>query len=163
MFFLQMILNMKIVSLKLFTILLLVFIAGCMSTDKKSMKWKSAMHSICVKDNQKVMVPDFLNTIETVFENKGIKTIIVDGDFPDSCKYTLHYTLLQGWDINTYLSYAEFKIYKDDVLIAYTIYKEPVGRRANKWDSTRNQLTPVLLRLLAIKNYSERSMRRVRY
>jgi len=103
---------------------------------------------ICIKDNPRVIVDDFVSVIEDKFMEHGISSEVFEGRPPDNCIYVLTYTARQSWDIATFLKYAEIKIRKNRKIIGSAIYKHGGGLALNKWHSTKDKMGPVIDKLL---------------
>jgi hypothetical protein len=106
---------------------------------------------LCIKDNPKVMVVDFVSVMEDVFRDHGISSELFYGDPPAHCEYVLTYTARRSWDFVPYLSYAELKIRKGREFVASARYKHNGGSMSwapNKWDGTRTKMEPVINEML---------------
>ena len=106
---------------------------------------------VCIKDNPKVMVVDFVSVMEDVFRDHGISSELFYGDPPAHCEYVLTYTARRSWDFVPYLSYAELKIRKGREFVASARYKHNGGSMSwapNKWNGTRTKMEPVINEML---------------
>ena len=140
---------MKYVFLAVITIFLLV---GC--TTVKIKNDKLAEHSklsfICIEDNPKVIVSDFVSVVETRFAHYGIATKSYQkSSLPAFCDYILTYTARQSWDITTFMKYAELHIKYKGNEIGKAVYRHAGGLALNKWDPTEKKLNPVIDELLS--------------
>lgn len=136
---------------KVVSILILVFIAGCTSVTVKPVDSSHKLSHVCIENNPKVIVKDFVSTVENVFHENGITTEIYTGAIPSKCKYRLTYTALRSWDFTPYLSHAELRLYEDNESIGYAEYHLNLkgGLTLNKWASVKSKMTPVVNKLLA--------------
>ena len=93
---------------------LFLFITGCTQIDvRKIDSLQYAIKHVCIKENPKVNVNDFISVMENKFYEYGITSEIYAGrTAPTSCNYTVKYTAKQSWDITKYIGYAEINIYK---------------------------------------------------
>ena len=58
------------------------------------------INNVCIQENPKVWVGDFLPVLKDGFARHGIATNIYSGTVkPAGCEYVLSYTALQSWDI----------------------------------------------------------------
>ena len=140
----------------LFCFVLVLGITGCTAVDVKPVDTSHSLDRVCIEDNPKVIVADFVSTVEDVFHAHGITTEIYTADMPDSCKFKLTYTALRSWDLAPYLSHAELRLFKVRELknqerIGYAEYHLVGGGgfALNKWASVKSKMTPVVNQLLA--------------
>ena len=109
---------------------------------------KHQIASVCIKENSKVQVVDFLAVVQEEFLNHGIETDVYTGDLPENCQYRLNYTARRSWDIVTFLSYAELRLMYGTTTIGVANYRHSGGFALNKWASTKSKMTPVIDKLL---------------
>lgn len=108
---------------------------------------------VCIKQNPKVIVPDFIEILQEGFARHGIKTQLYS-DIPESCEYSLTYTATQKWDFKLFMSDAHLALYKGPRLIASADRDAPSGVfggggiNPSKWDSTRSKLDPMIDEIL---------------
>ncbi|MCP4669167.1 MAG: hypothetical protein GY849_22760 [Deltaproteobacteria bacterium] len=96
---------------------------------------------ICIKENPRVRVGDFLHAMENGFDSHGIVTEIHDGPLPATCKYSATYTALQAWDFTLYLKYAEIRLKHGRDTIGFASYRQRGGSASlalNKWKNTES-------------------------
>jgi hypothetical protein len=106
---------------------------------------------LCIEQDPKVLVADFLYVVEEGFERHGISTELVQADsIPDDCDYLLRYTAFQKWDLSAYLSHAELRLTKGRAKIASAEYHLPRGGGLSmkKFQGTRAKMDPVIDELL---------------
>jgi hypothetical protein len=110
---------------------------------------KYPMQLVCIEENSKVLVSDFISVLESGFQRHNITTTIYRDKVPERCEYTLWYTAFRGWDLAPFLEHAELRLRKGDNTIASATYHHSGGLGLNKWASTENKLNPVIDELLA--------------
>ncbi len=137
--------------MKIITLALLTLAAGCTSIDVRQVPAAHKINHVCIKNNPKVTVTDFVQVVEDVFNNHSITTEIYNGNTPEHCQYNLSYTALRSWDLSTYLSHAELRLYKGVQRIGYAEYHliGKGGLALNKWASVKSKMTPVINKLLS--------------
>ena len=130
-----------------------VLVNGCTSVQVTALDPALNVELICIENNPAVMIADFLGVLEDGIARNGKKTRVFHGTKPQYCEYVLRYTALQSWDITTYLSHAELRIYKDDTQVASAVYrlKGKGGLDMSKWQSTKIKMDPVIDGLLSKK------------
>lgn len=120
-------------------------------TTVKVQKVDTAAHpleQVCIVENPKVAVADFLQVLEDGFQRHGIQTSVHRGQIPESCEYTLTYTATRGWDFKPFLNMAELRLRKGKTNVASASYRHGGGLALNKWASTQEKLDPVIDQLL---------------
>jgi hypothetical protein len=128
-----------------------VLMQACTAIHIEPVDPSSRVTHVCIENNPKVVVPDFLDVIRDGFDRHGISTEVYSGAAPDSCEFTLTYTARQSWDFTSYLSQAELRMWKGGRRVAYAEYhlRGKGGYSMKKWQSTAAKMEPVLDRLLA--------------
>jgi len=136
---------------KLALLSVIILFAGCSAIDVKQVDSSHNIDHVCIEDNPKVIVADFVSTVEDVFHDHGITTEVYSGNMPDNCAFKLTYTALRSWDFSPYLSHAELRLFKGRERIGYAEYhlKGKGGFALNKWASVESKMTPVVNQLLA--------------
>lgn len=131
--------------------LVAIVLAGCTAIDVKQVDSSHRIDHVCIENNPKVIVADFVSTVEDVFHNHSITTEVYSGTMPDHCQYKLTYTALRSWDFTPYLSHAELRLFKGRERIGYAEYhlRAGGGLAPNKWASVKSKMTPVVKQLLA--------------
>lgn len=126
-------------------------LSGCTSVDVRPVDRSYNLTHVCIEDNPKVIVSDFVSTIEDVFENHLITTEIYSGSKPERCEFRLTYTARRSWDMAPYLSHAEVRLYRGHKRIGYAEYhlNGKGGLSLVKWASVESKMTPVIDELLA--------------
>ena len=127
-------------------------LAGCTSVEVRSVD--AGPHSIdhvCIKENPRVKMADFIYTMEDIFSEHGISSEVFDGTPPNDCEYVVTYTTRQSWDVVPNLSYAEVKIREDRQTVASAKYQHNGGSMSlspMKWAETRDKMQPVIDEML---------------
>ena len=127
-------------------------LAGCTSAEVRSAD--AGPHSIdhvCIKENPRVKVADFVYIMEDIFSEHGISSEVFDGTPPNNCEYVVTYTTRRSWDVVPYLSYAEVKIRKDRRTVASAKYQHNGGSMSlspMRWAGARDKMQPVIDEML---------------
>lgn len=125
-----------------------IFIVGCTSIDVRPISHSHNLMHVCIEDNPKVIVRDFVAAIEYHLERYAITSELFQNRAPTHCEFILQYTARQSWDFATYLSYAELRLQKRNVRVGYAQYKHHGGLSMLKWQGSRTKLKPVIEQLL---------------
>lgn len=127
-----------------------LILTGCTAVDVRPVDKSIALKNVCIKENPKVKVTDFLHVVREGFDRHGIATEMFSGSIPNECEYILTYTALRSWDITPYLSHAELWLEKNGKQIAYAQYhlKGKGGLSLTKWKGTKAKMDPVIDNLL---------------
>lgn len=132
------------------TVALAVLLSACTSVRVSSVDPRyKPIRRVCIERNPKVMVEDFVWVVEDGFRRHGIATAVHDSPVPSDCEYVLTYTALRGWDMATFLKYAELRLRNGEQTIGSATYQHRGGFGLNKWASTESKMTPVIDELLA--------------
>src|SRR5262245_12981080 len=74
-------------------------LAACTSTRVSAVDPRyKPMPRVCIENNPRVMVNDFVPVLEDGFRRHGIATDLYTPPLPADCRYVLTYTALRGWD-----------------------------------------------------------------
>ncbi len=103
---------------------------------------------VCIENNPKVIVDDFVPIVESGFKRHGISTVLQQPPVPATCEVVLTYTARRGWDGVPYLKYAELQLSEGGRVIGSATYRHGGGFGLNKWASTQSKMTPVIDALL---------------
>ncbi|MFC1815550.1 Sbal_3080 family lipoprotein [Thermodesulfobacteriota bacterium] len=109
----------------------------------------SAITEVCILENPKVTIPDFLQIVQDGIERNGLRSRVYR-EIPTTCSYVLEYVAFQRWDFTLFMSEAEIKLYHQRELVGSTSYKLPTGIfgmggiNPEKWNSTKEKLDPLL-------------------
>lgn len=142
--------NMKIMVL----LFVLMLATGCTSIKVKQLEPSLQISHVCIKNNPKVIVSEFITVVRKGFDRHGITTEVFEGQKPRHCEYHLTYTALKNWDFATYMHHAELHLYRGVKSIGYAEYHltGKGGLALNKWASVESKMNPVIDKLLA--NYT---------
>jgi len=127
--------------------------SACTSVAVRPVDPSIEMNKVCILENKKVIVSDFVQVLRDGFDRHGIATEVFSGNVPSDCEYVLTYTALRSWDLAPYLSHAELRIEKGGRQIAYAEYhlKGKGGLSLTKWAGTKEKMDPVIDQLLGQK------------
>ena len=87
--------------------------AGCTSIQVKPVDAAASFRQVCIVENSKVEVSDFLDVLRDGFDRHGIASSVVNLEGAKACDVTLTYTALRTWDLAPYLSHAELRLWRD--------------------------------------------------
>ena len=126
-------------------------LCGCTAITVRPIDKSVQLKHVCIQENTKVQVSDFLTVVQAGFDRHGISTEIVSGNVPGNCEYLLTYTALRHWDVSTFLSHAELRIERAGRQVGYAEYhlKNNGGLSLNKWASTKSKMDPAVDQLLS--------------
>jgi len=135
---------------RLYLLSIVFVLAACTVTKVTPLDPSLRVRKVCIEDNPKVIVPDFLDIIRDGFSRHGIATEVYSGEMPEGCDGKLTYTALRSWDLAPFLSYAELRLYRDGAQIAYGEFhlRGKGGYALTKYKSTRAKMDPVIDELL---------------
>lgn len=132
--------------------------AACTSIEVRPVSAGLKITDVCIEQNPKVIVADFLPVVRDGFDRHGIATRLVNKPAPQECEYVLTYTAFKTWDLATYLHHAELRLYqrlnKSEKLVGSANYHLIGGGGFSllKWQSTKTKMEPVIDKLLANVN-----------
>lgn len=135
----------------IYTLLLIIFLTACTSIKVREVDSSHQISHVCIQDNPRVVVGDFISVVRKGFKRHGITTEVYHGRKPGYCEYHLNYTALKTWDIGTYMHHAELTLYRGRKDIAYAEYHlvGKGGLALNKWASVESKMNPVIDKLLS--------------
>ncbi len=127
-------------------------ICSCTSVNVQPMNSSLQPDRICIEENPKVIVDDFLSVVRNRIEYHGIDTVVFENVIPEECNYTMTYTAFKTWDISTYLHHAELRLEHHGRRVGYAEYhlNGKGGLSLMKWQSTKTKMDPVVDQLLGI-------------
>lgn len=107
------------------------------------------IQQVCIVNNPKVIIDDFLPVIQQRLQYHGIQSRVVTAPQAD-CHYNLTYSAKRSWDFTPYLSWAELKLQQGQTTLATAEYslKGKGGLSLTKWASVESKMTPVIDQLL---------------
>ena len=117
----------------------------------------NAIQQICIVNNPKVLVTDFVPVVQKRLQHHGIVSRVVEGSEASACAYQLHYSAKRSWDFTPYMSWAELKLYQNELLIANAEYKlvGKGGLSLTKWQSVETKMTPVIDQLFVKRDVKQ--------
>src|SRR2546421_5411552 len=101
---------------------ILFFCVGCASISVRPVSSELAIADVCIEENPKVVVDDFLSVVRDGFDRHGIATKVVTRPAPKECEYVLTYTALKNWDLGTYLHHAELRLERNGRIVGSAEY-----------------------------------------
>jgi len=136
---------------KIFICIAFILLSGCTSIKVKQLDPSVKVSHVCIEENPKVIIHDFLPVVQKGFERHGITTEVYKSEIPNYCEYNLTYTALKNWDMAMYMHHAELWLYRDKENIAYAEYhlNGKGGLALNKWASVDSKMDPVINKLLS--------------
>lgn len=131
---------------KLSIVAVVAFLSACTAIDVKPISGQHRITHICIRENPKVIVRDFLPAIEDILQSYLITSDVYTGRMPEECEYKMTYVAYQKWDIATYMRDAEVKVYTQGRQIGYAHYhlRGGGGFSLMKWMGSKSKMTPVM-------------------
>jgi hypothetical protein len=128
----------------------LLILAGCTSIRVQPVESAASVKHVCIQDNPKVIVSDFVPVVRDGFARHGISTEVYSGEAPAGCDLILTYTARRSWDFAPYLSHAELRLESKGQQVAYAEYhlRGKGGYSLMKWQGTKKKMDPVIDELL---------------
>lgn len=129
-----------------------LLLAGCTAVRVQPVDPSANLKHVCIEDNPKVTVPNFLQVVRDGFTRHGISTEVYSGEAPAACTAILRYTALRSWDVTTYLSHAELSLETrtgDRIASAEYHLNAKGGFSLMKWQSVKTKMDPVIDELLS--------------
>lgn len=125
-----------------------VVLTGCTSIQVEPLTVRPA--EICIEQNPKVQVSDFVSVVQRGLTERGIHSEVY-AQTPASCEYRMTYVAYRSWDFVPYLSSADLEIWDQErrlVGAAHYHLRGKGGMSMAKWQGTQTKMAPVLDRLL---------------
>lgn len=125
-------------------------LGGCTATRVTPLK--TAADQMCIQENPKVQVSDFVPVLQEGFARHGIQTQIHSKIPRADCPYVVTYTARRSWDMAPYLSTAEITILgprRQTLAKASYHLRGKGGLSLMKWQGTKSKIDPVIDELLA--------------
>lgn len=113
---------------------------------------QSAPTILCIEENPKVMVSDFLAVLQQGFARHGITTQPYATISWGQCPYVVRYTARRSWDMAPYLSSAELTVLgprRETLATAAYHLRGKGGLSLMKWQGTKSKMDPVIDELLS--------------
>jgi len=126
-------------------------LSGCTSVQVKRADPATGMRHVCIEENPRVAVPDFLTVLRDGIDRNGLSSEVYRGQRPAHCEFVLTYTALRSWDLGTYLSHAELRIERNGRQLASAQYhlRGKGGLSLTKWQGVETKMNPVIDELFA--------------
>ncbi|MDR1889886.1 MAG: Sbal_3080 family lipoprotein [Zoogloeaceae bacterium] len=130
-----------------------VLLSACTSIQVSPIDAALDVQHICIQNNSRVQVEDFVSVLEEGFARHGVTTELFSSKKPEGCEYVLTYTALRSWDLSPYLSHAELRITKNNRRVAEATYhlEGKGGLSLMKWEGTKAKMDPVIDQLFGKK------------
>jgi hypothetical protein len=124
---------------------------GCTSITVRPVESHPQMAHICIEENPKVIVEDFLPAVRDSLSRHGVSSEVFSGETPQHCEFTMAYTALRSWDFAPYLAHAELRIERGSLQVGYAEFhlRGKGGYSLFKWQGTKTKMDPVIDRLFA--------------
>lgn len=131
-------------------VLSIVVVSGCTSVNVRPVSSELDIENVCIEENPKVIVGDFISVLRSGFNRHGVSTVVVNRPAPDECEYVLTYTALQNWDLGTYMHHADLWLRRGGTMVGSAEYRlaGKGGLSLMKWQSTKTKMDPVIDELL---------------
>ena len=131
-----------------------IAICGCTSVNVRPVASNIQLHDVCIVNNPRVIVSDFVPVLRDGFSRHNIATTVVDESKAGACVVTLTYTAHLHWDMKPYLTHAELRLWRDGKQIGFAEYhlNGNGGLDLGKWRHTKTKMDPVIDQLLASQN-----------
>jgi hypothetical protein len=128
-----------------------VFMASCTAVDVKPIDPKHKISSVVIRQNPKVIVKDFLPTLQEGFRRNGISTKVVAENADTTGSYAVDYVAYQTWDLVTFMREAHVNVRKDGLNLGEANFhmRNGGGYALTKFKSVRSKMDPLLDRMLA--------------
>ena len=136
---------------RLFVVAMSMALGGCTAIEVRPVDDVTDIRQVCIVENPKVEVADFVDVLRDGFDRHGIASSVVNPDSAKACEVTLTYTALRTWDLAPYLSHAELRLWRDGRQIGAATYHLNGGGGLSlaKWQGTKAKIDPGMDRLLA--------------
>lgn len=126
-------------------------VCGCTSVTVRPVASAVQLHNVCIVNNPRVIVSDFVPVLRDGFSRHSIATTVVDQSKAASRPVTLTYTANLHWDMKPYLTHAELRLWEGGKQIGFAQYhlNGNGGLDLGKWRGTQAKMDPVIDELLA--------------
>lgn len=121
-------------------------LAACTSIIVRPLDYDSQARFICIQENPKVIVTDFLPVLREGLTRNNFSSQVFQGKPPETCDLVLTYTALRSWDFAPYLSHAELRLEMNGQEVGYGEFhlKGKGGYSMYKWQGTKTKMDPVI-------------------
>lgn len=133
----------------LFIFIVILNIFGCTSVTVKPVSPKEKITSICIENNDTVIVDGFIMVLRDAISRHNISSKVVEKNTSKDCEYVLTYDANQGWDFVLYLRQADVHLEKNGMIVGSAEYHHYGGFDFSKYASTKSKMDPVMDQLLA--------------
>ncbi len=166
-------LTFRVIKLFSAAVILGSFASGCTSVTVKPLAASYNVRRICIRENPKVIIEDFVPVIADGLRRHSIESEFIASTMdkarlqnkdigkpdqyymeltpvPDACDFNLTYTARRSWDLGTYLSTADISISDKKSVIANANYHliGKGGLSLFKWQGVKTKIDPVMDELL---------------
>ena len=126
-------------------------LTACTSIIVRPLEFTPQARSICIQENAKVIVSDFLPVLREGLSRHKIASHVFQGRPPKACELVLTYTALRSWDLAPYLSHAELRLERNGMEVGYGEFhlRGKGGYSMFKWQGTKTKMDPVIDQLFA--------------
>jgi len=133
--------------------IVLLGMSGCTSVSVRPVPAGQTIKSVCIRENPKVAVSDFVDTLVAGFARHGINAKVITATADAKDEFVVTYGAYRKWDMAPYLVDATIRIEKNGEIVASAEYhlKGGGGLSLAKWNSTKSKIDPVINELL--QNY----------
>lgn len=123
-------------------------LSACSSLSVQELpKQHLAINHICIVDNPKVTITEFVPALQARLNHHGIGNTVINPKDEGQCTHTLKYVARRSWDFTTYLSEVDLKLFEHQKQIAFVSFKQGSGSLA-KWGGTADKLNPLVDKML---------------
>jgi hypothetical protein len=72
---------------------------ACTSITVQPVDASAGLQHVCIKENPKVLVSDFVPVVRSGLSRHGISSRVYSDPLPEECEFILTYTALRTWDL----------------------------------------------------------------
>lgn len=136
-----------------------VALSACTSVQIKpvSVANNDPVQEVCIVNNSQVTIPNFESIIIKRIQSHNIRTKTIHSVNKNDCQYKLYYTARRSWDLATYLSQADLKLYKNNMLVGSVEFKQG-GASPIKWRGVESKMNPLVDKLFAGKGMNNAAL-----
>ncbi|HWQ92448.1 MAG TPA: Sbal_3080 family lipoprotein [Clostridia bacterium] len=128
----------------------LLSLSACTSVNVRPVPAGQPIKAVCIRENPKVIVADFVDILVAGFARHGINATVIPPTAKPSEEFVVDYVAYRKWDMAPYLVDATIRITRNGQIFASAEYhlKGGGGLSLAKWNSTKSKIDPVLDQLL---------------